>query len=466
MRLLILGILLVLSSVSRADSITATPVQPVYMYQPATGGQRSATADIVCTAMTAAVGSGTHYLNGPDGSGNYSCYRYNPWQNIGWIVRVTSCPDGTDPVNGHCYTCPDSTWTLTGSTCTHPDPCGVNEQTTFPGNAGWSICSGYGLECSTGGGGQPYQMPESICDGSCVVSVTDVQTGSCSAPPGSSPDNPQPISCVFMGMKTGASCSQSTIPEAGTPPTIVKKVPPCDAADGVMTSSSGSVKCVPSGTPTARKPLVTKSTVTKVNADGSVTTIETTTTRDPLTGAESSSTTSKTTAPDGSVTQPEGPTTTDKPAPTGDTPGKENDFCAKNPGLQICKGGLNEEQTQKAIQEDIKTIKESLDPDQEIDQSAIDDKIAEYEAEAGKIKAKFEDIGAKGQSDDGFWTWAFLPEIPATQCQPMGGTVMGHELKIDLCDKFAMIRDLAGWALYITTIFGLFRIFTGKQQES
>lgn len=232
-----------------------------------------------------------------------------------------------------------------------------------------------------------------------------------------------------------------------------------------MTSSSGSVKCVPSGTPTARKPVVSKSTVTKVNADGSVTTIENTTTRDPLTGAEAKSSSTTTKAPDGSVISSESGTS-DKAAPTGDTPGKENDFCSQNPGLQICKGGLNEEETQKAIKEDIKKIKESLDPEEDVDQSKINEKLEEYEREADKLKVKFDEIGAKGQSNDGFWTWAFLPEIPATQCQPMGGTVMGHELKIDLCDKFAMVRDLAGWALYITTIFGLFRIFTGKQQEA
>lgn len=94
---------------------------------------------------------------------------------------------------------------------------------------------------------------------------------------------------------TGNQCTGSTgesfqAPE--TAPPSPKKSPPCGPGEGVMTSSSGKVACVPEGNPDKQIPQVEKKKKVETYPDGSTKTTETTTTTDPGTGAKDITTTS------------------------------------------------------------------------------------------------------------------------------------------------------------------------------
>lgn len=115
--------------------------------------------------------------------------------------------------------------------------------------------------------------------------------------------------------------------------------PPCPASSGVLTSSSGTVACVPEGTPNAPKPDVTKTKKRETFPDGSTKDTETTKTRDPSTGAEhvSSSSTSS-----GGMSGSPGTTSTDESSSGssgGEDDGDGKGQCAKEPDSPMCKKG-------------------------------------------------------------------------------------------------------------------------------
>ena len=124
-----------------------------------------------------------------------------------------------------------------------------------------------------------------------------------------------------------------------------------------MTSSSGTIGCVPEGTPNSNPPVVKKEKETKTNADGTTATTETTTTRDPSTGVEQKTSTTTTKDANGNTTGvtsssgTSGTTSAGNPEKPGDS-----DFCQKNPTLDLCTGKLNKEETQKKIADDIKSL--------------------------------------------------------------------------------------------------------------
>lgn len=244
---------------------------------------------------------------------------------------------------GAYFTCPDSTWTLSGSTCTRPDvTCNGNQSLSDDGLS--CRCNLNSLNALIGTGERPWfegsgSMPSSLCDGGCMRSTGfglggggkwSVQGG------------------AFTGEKcdgTGAT-SDPTPPEPNNPA-------PCSPSQGVMTSTSGTVACVPEGTPDARPPTVTKTTKTETMPDGSTRTTTTTTTTDPATGATSTSTTTTTTAgPSGGTTagEPGTSTGTSDTAGTdtdgdgigdgtceGEDCGEGSDFCEKHPESMVCK---------------------------------------------------------------------------------------------------------------------------------
>lgn len=94
----------------------------------------------------------------------------------------------------------------------------------------------------------------------------------------------------------GTSCSGSS-PDQGQPDQNNKQAKPpiCGGTDGVMTTSTGKVLCVPEGTPDARKPDVEKKTKTETASNGDKVTTESTTTTDPQTNAKQTNTTTTTT---------------------------------------------------------------------------------------------------------------------------------------------------------------------------
>lgn len=118
--------------------------------------------------------------------------------------------------------------------------------------------------------------------------------------------------CNGNGLGTGPTPNDQPTPDAQSQDPSKKKDPPCAAGDGVITSSSGGVKCLPEGTPNTSRPSVEKKTKTETFPDNSTKTTTETTTRDPNTNATSVSTTTTSiggqSGPAGTSTSQEGTT--------------------------------------------------------------------------------------------------------------------------------------------------------------
>jgi hypothetical protein len=103
---------------------------------------------------------------------------------------------------------------------------------------------------------------------------------------------------------TGEMCGADDGADEPPPP---KKEPPCQPGEGVMTSSSGTVACVPEGTKGAADPVQEEKVKSEQFPDGSRRDTVENTTSDPRTGATTTTTTSTST---GGMAGPQGETKT------------------------------------------------------------------------------------------------------------------------------------------------------------
>lgn len=302
--------------VGHADTIPATQgaaaaLVPVYVYQQKIYN----TPGAVCAAINASnnnyygfvLGTNASYPNGwcvATKNIPYSGYG----QGLGLVMRCPG-PDGSVENGGTCQptmTCPDGytgPQTVNGQAnmCTRPD-CTAGESSSGSFFGGFS--TGPRMNQVIGSNGGAYVAPSTICDGSCVISSSyTITVGSCAATGGvngGSVDKPVPIMCSYTGVKTGASCSQSSATVPATP-TIPNHPPKCAAGEGVLTTSSGTVACVPAGTP-ANTPQVNTQQKTTTYPDGSTQQQTTTTTTDPGTGATNQQTSTTNTGAGGGST--------------------------------------------------------------------------------------------------------------------------------------------------------------------
>jgi len=122
---------------------------------------------------------------------------------------------------------------------------------------------------------------------------------------------------------TGWACQTSNETPPGNAPELPQKPkePPCGASEGVLTSSSGKVACIPEGTPSPRKPDVKVREKTETYPDNSKKTTTETKTTDPKTNASHTHTTTTST---GGMAGPAG-TTEGKESETGDGNGGDGD---------------------------------------------------------------------------------------------------------------------------------------------
>lgn len=210
---------------------------------------------------------------------------------------------------GPALSCPDMDYTRSpdGKTCTKPD-CPAGQVYSKLGGKCVKPCTGNqtgtadGLDCQCDlthlnnmAGERPWldgtgSIPSELCDGGCMR-----KTGFGLGGGGKY--------TVQGGAFSGAKCDGVPEKRPEKPP-IPNHKPECSASEGVMTSSSGTVACVPEGTPDGRKPVIKKETKNETFPDGSTKNTETTKTKDPATGAEDTQT--KTTTgpkPDGSSGQ-------------------------------------------------------------------------------------------------------------------------------------------------------------------
>ncbi|MCG2577594.1 hypothetical protein LZ012_11380 [Dechloromonas sp. XY25] len=140
----------------------------------------------------------------------------------------------------------------------------------------------------------------------------------------------------------GAVAPEPTVEPNKAPPPTPKK-PNCDASEGVLTTSKGTVACVPEGTVEARKPTVQRAESKATAPNGDVTVTNKTTTTDPATGAkETVTSTTTTTFGGGSTTKTESTTSGgngQNGLSDGDNSGSEPGQCAKEPNSPMCKQG-------------------------------------------------------------------------------------------------------------------------------
>jgi len=317
----------------------------------------------------------------------------------------------------------------------------------------------------------PSLESQTYCDNGCMVGL-NAPSGSNN--PGFSYTNGQQRLQKYEIVYPGAQCTGGTpLPSATEPaktPPEPPKRPNCSPNEGVVTSSTGQIHCVPEGTPASKPPIVTKEQQTKTNADGTTTTTETTTTRDSQTGAEEKKSTSTTKDGNGNVLSVTSDTTS-KGTTTGSNPDKpgDSDFCQKNPTLDICTGKLNKEETQKKIADDIKSLTDpgstSTDPLKNATHTT------ESENQLKTENDKFTDA-AKGITDPtapskSSWQQAmesgWFSAIPSAGCTPITGTVGGRQFTIDHCEKASQIADIMSYALWFMLVVGSFVMFTGGQ---
>lgn len=143
-------------------------------------------------------------------------------------------------------------------------------------------------------------------------------------------------------MKTPTACSSPTPDPPPVPPVDARR-PPCQIGQGVITSTSGRVMCLPGGTAGTETPKTGTKTTTKTNADGSKTVTETTTT---CAGAGSCSSTTTTTTINNDGSSSSDKSVTDSTSKNGGSTGSaggggipEPGICEKEPELSICKKG-------------------------------------------------------------------------------------------------------------------------------
>lgn len=197
-----------------------------------------------------------------------------------------TCRTGDTLSNGVCYgyVCPDSTWTLNGATCERqscpagevyvdgqcrPECDALQSRTDENPNChcsqnNVSIGNQVGTERSGSG-----SIPDSICIGGCTFKTGDAIGGG-----------------QWWFAITSTPTYEVCTGTATEDPMPERNTPPCGAGQGVMTSSTGAVKCVPEGTPDARKPDVKVERKKETYPDNSTATTEKTTTTDPATNAE------------------------------------------------------------------------------------------------------------------------------------------------------------------------------------
>lgn len=314
-----------------------------------------------------------------------------------------------------------------------------------------------------------YGAGGTFCSGGCAVAF---QSALCILPVA---DN---YNCAVLNTSyTGATCSTSGPPSVvpgGTADT--PKPPPCDPGQSII-QMGGKLACLPSGQ-SPDTPKVTKSSSTKTYPDGSTKVTTTTQTCNGAGACSSTTTVTNTTATSGPNAGGAGQagdpgTTTDEEDESGDT----SDFCAKNPSLQVCKGGIAEEGTQKQVLTEVKKL---TSVDSATDKSAITN-TKSYTSTEGYEAAKAKDDEllnfANGTTKNasveaskttfeqalssGFWT-----DIPTASCTTPTYVIAGHAIEWSRwCEIVGYIQEIGAYGMWIMLGISVFVMLTGGRQS-
>lgn len=297
----------------------------------------------------------------PPGGSEYHSFGINAWNDAGncaWrasgsttslvqfsIVAINACPAGYADVSGVCekWVCPTG---YTGPTmigtvrmCEPSNPCADRDKK--PNDFLW---------VSYNKGQSPYGYR---CKDGCTVS----QTGPVSHPTmnpngdwytGGTADRHDLMQIQYYAIKCEANAPQSSQgdqPPPKVPP--VPKSPKCDPGEGVLTTSTGKVACVPEGTMGAAKPVESDTQKREEDANGVKNTTKNTT-KDPVTGA--TTVTEKTTDANGNVISSS--SSSSGAGGGGDNSGDEPGQCAKEPDSPICKKGTIKDKGKYGAEQD------------------------------------------------------------------------------------------------------------------
>lgn len=288
------------------------------------------------------------------------------------VCPAGSSRSGTYP-NATCVgalACPQG-YTLNGNMCERPDECPPDKPTKLANGTCVDVCAAYlGVEQSAGLMIDPLEFKDycqplgsQLCGWGFSRAVPDA---------GHVVDILAYPAWEVFEVGTGP-CNVAKPKAIPTTPGLPDKKPPCAATEGVLTSSSGTVACVPAGTPGARKPKVehSKETTNGPNGPEEKNTVKTC---DPKTGActtnsnsSSGSSSSKEDATDESINDGKGdgpPTYGDG----GDGDGEEKGQCALEPDSPMCregdvkdKTGFNDGELEGEIQQAKARYKQTLE---------------------------------------------------------------------------------------------------------
>lgn len=260
----------------------------------------------------------------------------------GWVLQGATCtrpdcvaPETRDSATGLCKApdCPAYSGTATDSLTQAPPPgcqCPSGSK-WYPFNGCRKTCAWNAGEKVNAGWDMQYKAGGSVCAMGCesygtgdyLIGKDGVRTG--------------PVESSGWACGVGAPTSPVPPDDTAKIPEGAKHPPKCAATEGVMTSSSGNVLCVPEGTPAASKPNVESKKKTEVFPDNSTKTTETTKTTDPNTNAtDTRSTTTSTggqSGPAGTGTTTEN-TSGDSGSGSADGEGDEDGDC--DPKKHFC----------------------------------------------------------------------------------------------------------------------------------
>ena len=381
------------------------------------------------------------------------------------------------------YSCPaNQNWTLTGTTCTRPD-CVDGQQRQPDGTCGEPKCKSGDTSTATYYTGQFYvgqnavnvvgtkaPTPTTLCDGQCVGSVNTITD--CVAATSATPQNPKPVICTAPITLNGSQCTGDN-GAPPTPPTVPSNTPPCAPGQGVI-EAAGTVKCVDPNQvdKTTNPPVINKTTSTQTHPDGSQVinnTIQTCTGQGACSTSTTTTITPSTAGGPGTAGQPG---TSTKLLDKGSEP--TSDFCAQNPNLQICKGGMATEAVQKETLDEIKKFNNPTASDD----SAISSKT--FESTPGRSDLTTHDDSLKNYvigavvpgevvASKGAWETAmssgWFDPIERGGCQPYVATIAGRTWTWDYCQKAEDISRIGAYCLWVSLAFGLFVMLTGGQRS-
>lgn len=192
-----------------------------------------------------------------------------------------------------------------------------------------------------------------------------------------------------------------------------------------------------------------------INADGSVTT--------KMTGPDSNGNTETTiinfAPPSGTMGMPATGQSNTTTSGSGDLNNPNNTV----PKLEM-PTDYNREATQQAVNTKLDQINDSLNPTAAGPDTSLTTQTNDYNAKATAHKGLFDGIGSKGQSNEGgIFGWSWFPTIPTATCAPLNFGTSQYMTTLNLCPTLDLVRDLAGYALYLSTAWALLGILTGKQ---